>query len=119
VKLQLLILVLVLPVLARAEAPSGPVEHPYKSVVYKHEKLTTHSTDKEGKPVDWPQEVFAAFVDLTDPNVRVRVSRGGEDPDFGKPSKPHSSKPPSFKPRGSAPGGFDKAKRHDAKKRPR
>ena len=72
---------LVLPVLTRAEAPQGPVERPYKSVVYKHEKLTTHSTDKEGKPVEWPQEIFAAFVDLTDPNVRVRVSRGGADPD--------------------------------------
>jgi hypothetical protein len=79
VKLKLLILsLLVLPVLARAEAP---VERPYKSVVYKHEKLTTHSTDKEGKPVEWPQEIFAAFVDLTDPNVHVRVSRGGADPD--------------------------------------
>jgi len=72
---------LLLPLVARAEAPSGPVERPYKSVVYKHEKLTTHSSDKDGKPVDWPQEVFAAFVDLTDPNVHVRVSRGGEDPD--------------------------------------
>ena len=62
---------LLLPLVARAEAPSGPVERPYKSVVYKHEKLTTHSSDKDGKPVDWPQEVFAAFVDLTDPNVHV------------------------------------------------
>jgi hypothetical protein len=78
---------LAIPIAARfpacraAEAPAGPDERPYKSVVYKHEKLTTHSIDKEGKPVDWPQEVFAAFVDLTDPNVHVRVSRGGEDPD--------------------------------------
>ncbi|MEA2736658.1 MAG: hypothetical protein QOE14_3109, partial [Humisphaera sp.] len=72
---------LILPLVARAEAPMGPVERPYKSVIYKHEKLTTNSVDKEGKPVVWPQEVFAAFIDLTDPNVQVRVSRGGEDPD--------------------------------------
>jgi hypothetical protein len=82
VKSKLLVLSLLLfPLLARAEAPQAPVERPYKSVVYKHEKLTTNSTDKEGKPVKWPQEVFAAFVDLSDPNVHVRVSRGGEDPD--------------------------------------
>ena len=82
-KLKLFVLLLlVLPFVARAEAPGGPaVEHPYRSVVYKHEKLTTNSKDKEGKPVVWPQEVFAAFIDLTDPNVHVRVSRGGDDPD--------------------------------------
>ncbi len=72
---------LVLPLVARAEAPIGPIERPYKSVVYKHEKLKTQSTDKEGKPVEWPQQVFAAFIDLTDPNVNVRVERGGDDPD--------------------------------------
>ena len=81
-KSKLLILsLLFLPLVARAEAPLGPVERPYKSVVYKHEKLTTNSTDKDGKPVAWPQEVFATFVDLTDPNVQVRVERGGDDPD--------------------------------------
>src|SRR6185503_10500555 len=72
---------LLLPLVARAEAPAGPVERPYKSVVYKHEKTSTNSKDKEEKPVVWPQEIFAAFVDLSDPNVKVRVSRGGADPD--------------------------------------
>jgi hypothetical protein len=82
VKLKLiLVLLLSLPLVVRAEAPSGPAERPYKSVIYKHEKTTTNSKDKEEKPVVWPQEIFAAFIDLSDPNVKVRVSRGGADPD--------------------------------------
>ncbi len=81
-KAKLLILsLLVLPLVARAEAPTGPVERPYKSVVYKHETFNTTSQDKDGKPVVYPQQVFAAFVDLSDPNVSVRVERGGDDPD--------------------------------------
>jgi exopolysaccharide biosynthesis protein len=82
VKLKLVILsLLLLPLVARAEAPIGPVERPYKSVLYKHEKFSTTTQDKDGKPVVYPQQVFAAFVDLTDPNVSVRVERGGDDPD--------------------------------------
>jgi hypothetical protein len=83
-KTKIIILsLLLLPLVARADAPtSKPVtERPYKSLVYSHEKTTTTATDKDGKPVVWPQEIFAAFIDLTDPNVRVRVSRGGDDPD--------------------------------------
>ena len=72
---------LVLPLVVRAQAPKGPVERPYKSVIYKHEKFNTNSLDAKDNPVVWPQEVFAAFIDLTDPNVKVRVERGGEDPD--------------------------------------
>ena len=84
VRAKLLVLaVLLVPLVARAEAPAAKevTERPYKSVIYKHEKTTTTSTDKEGKPVLHPQEIFAAFIDLTDPNVRVRVERGGDDPD--------------------------------------
>ena len=82
-KTFLILWLLLLPLVARGDAPvSKPVtERPYKSVVYTREKTSTNSADKDGKPVVWPQEIFAAFVDLTDPNVRVRVSRGGDDPD--------------------------------------
>jgi exopolysaccharide biosynthesis protein len=45
-------------------------EHPYPSVVYKHEELA-----------DPPQRIFVALIDLTNPDVKVRVSRGGPDPD--------------------------------------
>ena len=80
----LILSLLLLPLVARAAVPaSRPVtERPYRSVVYKHEKThRLNATDKDGKPVVWPQEIFAAFIDLTDPNVHVRVSRGGDDPD--------------------------------------
>jgi exopolysaccharide biosynthesis protein len=59
---------LVFPLVASAEAPSG---RPYKSVIYKYEQINA--------PV--PQKIYAAFINLTDPNVHVRVSRGGADPD--------------------------------------
>lgn len=53
--------------IARAEVA---FEHPYRSVAYQHESQA-----------DPPQQIFVAEIDLTDPNVRVRVSRGGPDPD--------------------------------------
>ena len=59
--------VLVLSSIARAEIP----QHPYPSVVYTFEKRETPE----------PQKIFVARIDLTDPNVNVRVSRGGPDPD--------------------------------------
>ena len=58
---------LVLPLVARAEVP----EHPYPSVNYVYEKRETPQ----------PQKIYVARIDLTDANVRVRVSRGGPDPD--------------------------------------
>jgi hypothetical protein len=57
----------VLPLIARAEMP----ERPYPSVKYIYEKRETPQ----------PQKIYVAAVDLTDPNVRVKVSRGGADPD--------------------------------------
>jgi exopolysaccharide biosynthesis protein len=68
VKLKLCIaLSLISPLIARAEIG----EHPYPAVVYKHEEITS--------PV--PQKFFVAIIDLTNPDVKVRVSRGGPDPD--------------------------------------
>lgn len=72
---------LVLPLAAHAQAVEGPVERPYKPVIYKQETFTTTAKDKAGNPVEWPQKVHAVFIDLRDPNVRVRVERGGDDPD--------------------------------------
>lgn len=46
-------------------------EKPYRSVRYFQEVRTTPQ----------PQKIYVAAIDLTDPNVRVRVSRGGADPD--------------------------------------
>ncbi len=67
-KLQLsCVALLVLPLVASAEAP----QHPYPSLVYQYEQRT------EPKP----QKIFVAMIDLTDPQVQVRVSRGGADPD--------------------------------------
>ena len=51
-KTCLILSLLLLPLVARADAPvSKPVtERPYKSVVYSHEKTATNSKDKEEKP---------------------------------------------------------------------
>jgi ATP-dependent RNA helicase DeaD len=70
-------------------------------------------------PSGMPPEIFKHLKKVWVSGNQLRITRGGEEPDFGKPRKPHSDKPPSFKPRTSAPGGFDKPKRPDAKKRPR
>jgi exopolysaccharide biosynthesis protein len=70
VKLKLALAVLLaFPLTALAAAPV--VQHPYRSVRYQYEQID--------QPV--PQKIYAAFIDLTDPNVKVRVSRGGKDPD--------------------------------------
>jgi hypothetical protein len=52
---------------AVAEIPPRP----YPPVVYRHEEI------KGGVP----QKIYVALIDLTNPNVHVRVSRGGPDPD--------------------------------------
>ena len=67
-------------------------------------------------PDGMPAEIFKHLKKVWVSGQQLRITRGGDEPDRGKP---HSGKPPSFKPRSSTPGGFDKAKRHDAKKRPR
>src|SRR6476620_3108173 len=64
----LIALIASLPCLARAE--SFPTTQPYKSVVYQYAEMT-----------DPPQRIYAIAIDLTNPDVKVRVSRGGEDPD--------------------------------------
>ncbi len=66
-KFKLALILLLITAFARAEMP----EHPYPPVIYKHETIT--------EPV--PQKFFVALIDLTNPNVKVRVSRGGPDPD--------------------------------------
>jgi ATP-dependent RNA helicase DeaD len=67
-------------------------------------------------PDGMPAEIFKHLKKVWVSGQQLRITRGGDEPDRGKPQ---SGKPPSFKPRSPAPGGFDKAKRHDAKKRPR
>src|SRR5687768_9001281 len=68
VKVRLLLLALSLgPVVARAEIP----QRPYPAVVYRFEQRET--------PI--PQKIYVAAIDLSNPNVRVRVARGGADPD--------------------------------------
>jgi len=52
---------------AAAEIPPRP----YPAVVYKHEEIKGNV----------PQKIYVALIDLTNPNVHVRVSRGGPDPD--------------------------------------
>jgi hypothetical protein len=61
------VLALLFPLAARAEIPPRP----YPAVVYKHEEI-------KGSV---PQKIYVALIDLTNPNVQVRVSRGGPDPD--------------------------------------
>jgi ATP-dependent RNA helicase DeaD len=70
-------------------------------------------------PSGMPPEIFKHLKKVWVSGNQLRITRGGEEPDFGKPRKPHSDKPPSFKPRSTAPGGFDKPKRPDFKKRPK
>ncbi|MEO5558660.1 MAG: DbpA RNA binding domain-containing protein, partial [Dokdonella sp.] len=62
-------------------------------------------------PEGMPAEIFKHLKKVWVSGQQLRITRGSDEPDFGKPSKPHSAKPPSFKPRSSAPGGFDKPKR--------
>src|SRR4051812_29973987 len=68
VKMRLAFVALcVLPLVACAQTPAQP----YKSVKYTFEK----------REMPEPQKIYVAAIDLTDPNVRVKVSRGGVDPD--------------------------------------
>src|SRR4051794_20859550 len=66
-----LLSLLVFPLVASAAIPASQPSRPYKAVRYQYQEIDS--------PV--PQKVYAAFIDLTDPKVQVRVSRGGEDPD--------------------------------------
>jgi exopolysaccharide biosynthesis protein len=68
-QLRMLLIVVVLTAhVSRAE--SFPATRPYKPVVYQYVEQT-----------DPPQRIYAVAIDLTSPDVKVRVSRGGADPD--------------------------------------
>jgi exopolysaccharide biosynthesis protein len=64
--IALAVMLLVAP-LATAEMIE---KRPYKAVVY-----------QQIEQADPPRKIFVANVDLTSPDVQIRVSRGGEDPD--------------------------------------
>jgi exopolysaccharide biosynthesis protein len=51
-------------------AESFPSTQPYKPVVYQYAEMS-----------DPPQRIYAIAIDLANPDVKVRVSRGGADPD--------------------------------------
>ncbi|HEY0230061.1 MAG TPA: helicase-related protein, partial [Dokdonella sp.] len=59
-------------------------------------------------PDGMPPEIFKHLKKVWVSGQQLRITRGGEAPDFGKPRKFSSPKPPSFK--GGA-GGFEKPKR--------
>ncbi len=65
---------LVLVLTPAAPAERFPATRPYKQVMY-------HYVEQ----VDPPQRIYATAIDLTSPDVRVRVSRGGPDPDGDGP----------------------------------
>jgi len=58
-------------------------------------------------PDGMPPEIFKHLKKVWVSGQQLRITRGGETPDFGKPRKFSSPKPPSFK----SSGGFDKPKR--------
>jgi exopolysaccharide biosynthesis protein len=64
-------IVLLLLAAARIAVGAEFPARPYPAVVYRHEEMK--------EPV--AQQIFVAKIDLTRPNVNVRVSRGGPDPD--------------------------------------
>lgn len=55
---------------ALAEAKQFPATRPYGPVVYQYVEMT-----------DPPQRIYAIAIELANPDVKVRVSRGGADPD--------------------------------------
>jgi len=68
-------------------------------------------------PQGMPAEIFKHLKKVWVSGQQLRITRGGEEPDFGKPHKPRSPRPPSFGAAApSRPGGFDKPKRPFSKK---
>jgi exopolysaccharide biosynthesis protein len=61
------LLLLLVPAVTHAEIG----KRPYPSVIYTYEQQQTPK----------PQKIYVAAIDLTNPLVNVRVSRGGADPD--------------------------------------
>ena len=62
-------------------------------------------------PSGMPSEIFKHLKKVWVSGQQLRITRGGEEPDFGKPRKPKG--PPSFKPKPQ--GGFDRPKRPSKK----
>ena len=73
-KLSTLPLIILLALAPFAHAKEFPATRPYKPVVYQYVEQT-----------DPPQRIHVMAIDLTNPDVKVRVSRGGEDPDGDGP----------------------------------
>jgi ATP-dependent RNA helicase DeaD len=63
-------------------------------------------------PSGMPSEIFKHLKKVWVSGQQLRITRGGEEPEFGKPRKPKG--PPSFKPKPV--GGFDRPKRASSKK---
>ncbi len=55
-------------------AQAFPTTHPYPGIVYRHESRSNP-----------PEQIYIARIDLANPSVQVRVSRGGPDPDGSGP----------------------------------
>jgi hypothetical protein len=74
-RLRIRLCACVLSVLATAaHAREFPATRPYKPVVYQYVEQT-----------DPPQRIHVMAIDLTNPHVKVRVTRAGEDPDGDGP----------------------------------
>ena len=68
-------------------------------------------------PQGMPAEIFKHLKKVWVSGQQLRITRGGEEPDFGKPHKPRPPRPPSFgAPASPRSGGFDKPKRPFPKK---
>jgi ATP-dependent RNA helicase DeaD len=60
-------------------------------------------------PEGMPAEIFKHLKKVWVSGQQLRITRGGDAPESGKPHRPHGTKPPSFRPKPQ--GGFDKPKR--------
>ena len=65
-------------------------------------------------PEGMPTEIFKHLKKVWVSGQQLRITRGGDVPDFGKPRKAHSAKPPSLRT-----AGFDRPKRPPPRKRPK
>ena len=60
-------------------------------------------------PEGMPAEIFKHLKKVWVSGQQLRITRGGDAIETGKPHRPHGAKPPSFRPKPQ--GGFDKPKR--------
>ncbi|NCT68274.1 MAG: DEAD/DEAH box helicase [Rhodanobacteraceae bacterium] len=71
-------------------------------------------------PAGMPAEIFKHLKKVWVSGQQLRITRGGDEPEFGKPHKPFKAggfKPGGFKAGGSERGGFDRPKRPGPPKR--